>query len=113
MNLHELQQENQALKYRNDKLKADRRKLQIALASRDKRIEAMYRVLEKNGIPVPAVEESRNVKQLLKRGYDLEDTLEALADEEFSGPPNKGTPNFGYERGRHDGFKQAIRQFCD
>ena len=112
MDLHELHQEIQSLKYRNDKLKAERRKLQIELASRDKRIEAMYRVLEKNNIPTPNVVESRSAKQLLKRGYDLEDALETMADEEFAGQPNKGTPNFGYERGRHDGFKYAIREFC-
>jgi len=45
MDLHELQQENQALKYRNDKLKANYRKLQMNLSEKENRIVMLYHMI--------------------------------------------------------------------
>lgn len=42
MDSHELQQENQALTYRNDKLKANYRKLQMNLSEKEERIKKIY-----------------------------------------------------------------------
>lgn len=116
MNHFELRDEAQKLEHRLKNEKSLRRKLQIQLASRDKRIEILYRTLSDKNIPIPEVKESRNLKLLRERGSLPENMkekmLEQLADEQFGGPPSEGTINSSYERGRHDGFIEAIQEYC-